>query len=440
MSYKTNNEQLQVYHIYPLGFFNAYDNREGVDEKYLLKLIDFIPHLKEMHINMVYIGPLFSSEYHGYDTIDYYQVDKRLGSNEDLIKLVDAYHDNGIKVILDTVFNHVSRSFFAFKDLLVKQQNSMYVDWFSNVDFNQSNVDLDPFSYDNWDGHNNLVKLNLYNEWVEKYLFDVVDFWINTFHIDGLRLDAADVMASEFLNKLSDYCKSLSSEFFIMGEIVHGDYNRLLQKGGLDSVTNYEGYKGLYSSLNDQNYFEIDYALKREFGENGIYKNHLLYNFVDNHDVNRVASLLKDEGYLYPLYLMLYTMPGIPSLYYGSEFGAKGLRTNTSDQGIRKPWEVIIKEKNIDLFEAIKRFSEIRLNYSPLHRGSYQPLYVNHKQIAYVREWHHERFICIINADGHSVNIDLELKGTCYDVLNHEQLILDHGICVYPYWGRILKL
>ncbi len=195
------------------------------------------------------------------------------------------------------------------------------------MNFGGNNSFDDGFDYDNWDGHDILVKLNLQNNEVKDYLIKIGQSWIESYNIDGLRMDAADVMDKDFLRMLSHELKSYKNNFTFIGEVVHGNYNDWTRDGGaMDAVTNYEAYKGLYSSLNDKNYYEIAHTLDRQFGRRGgkYDPGGTMYNFVDNHDVNRVASRLKEERHLYPLYIMLYTMPGFPTIYYGSEFGIKG--------------------------------------------------------------------------------------------------------------------
>jgi glycosidase len=223
-----------------------------------------------------------------------------------------------MRLILDGVFNHVGRDFWAFRDVLSAREQSVYREWFAGLKFGESSPYHDPFTYEGWNGHYSLVKLNLHHPAVVQHLFDAVSLWVEEFNIDGLRLDAADSIDIEFLRKLADFCQNLRPDFWLMGEVVHGDYRHWANDQALDSVTNYECYKGLYSSHVDRNYFEIGYSLNRQFGPDGLYRHLPLYNFVDNHDVNRVMSYLKNPAHLYPLYCLLFTMPGIPSIYYGS--------------------------------------------------------------------------------------------------------------------------
>ena len=353
------------YHIYPLGQLGAPKTNifnDFTDNK-LARLADWTEYLSDLGINAVYLGPLFQSTSHGYDTSDYFRVDQRLGDNESLKKLVKDFHDKNIKVVLDGVFNHVGRDFWAFKDVQQNLGNSQYCNWFSGLTFERQSPYNDPFSYDGWNGHYNLVKLNLLNDEVVEHLFAAIKMWIEDFNIDGLRLDVADCLEKSFMRKLHTFTKNRKDDFWLMGEVIHGDYRDWVNEDMLDSVTNYECYKGLYSSHVDNNYFEIAYSFERLFGESGIYKGFQLYNFADNHDVDRVVSRLQDPAHLYPLYFLLFTMPGIPSLYYGSEFGLEGKKENNDDSPLRPAIENpdFMKEfPNHDLRDTIKRLAKIR--------------------------------------------------------------------------------
>ena len=325
------------YHIYPLGLCNCPKKNDFSSPagNAFEKLTEDLDRLKNLGINALYIGPIFESSAHGYDTLDYFHVDRRLGNNEKFADFCKECHNRGIAVILDTVFNHTGREFFAFKDLQQNGWNSNYKDWYLKIDFSRKSNFGDCFDYEGWAGCKDLVKLNLENPEVKNHLFSAVDFWIDNFHIDGLRLDAADVMSKKFLKDLSNHCKNKKSDFWLMGEVVHGDYNDWINQGELDSVTNYQIYKSLWSAFNDKNLFELSYNLKREFGDGGIYKSFLPYNFLDNHDVNRLGSTIKNTKHLFLLYGLLFLIPGIPSIYYGSEFGIRGTRNNQGDFELR---------------------------------------------------------------------------------------------------------
>ena len=267
---------------------------------------------------------MFESVGHGYETTDYKKLDSRLGTNEDLADFVAKCHEQGIRVILDGVFNHTGRDFFAFQDIKKNRENSQYKDWYCNVNFWGNNSFNDGFSYENWGGYDLLVKLNQHNPAVKDYICDVIRFWVKEFDIDGIRLDAADVLDFGYMQALRHTANEVKPDFWLMGEVIHGDYSRWVNDEMLHSVTNYELHKGLYSGHNDQNYFEIAHTIRRLFDANGgLCRGRRLYSFVDNHDVTRVASILGNEKHLPLIYAMCFGMPGIPCVYYGSEWGAK---------------------------------------------------------------------------------------------------------------------
>ena len=236
--------------------------------------------------------------------------------------------------------------------------------WFHGLNFNLRSPYGDKFGYEGWNGNYDLVKLNLHSPEVKDHLFQAIRQWVHDFDIDGLRLDVADSLDKQFLHELSVFCHGLRPDFWLMGEVVHGDYNAWANPDMLDSVTNYECYKGLYSSLVDKNYFEIAYSLKRQFGPSGLYRDLKLYNFVDNHDVDRVASSLKNAKHLYPLYCLLFTMPGIPSVYYGSEWGLQARRTSKDDRALRPCLDLkalLANSPQPELPDAIAHLARVRL-------------------------------------------------------------------------------
>ncbi|HYW83395.1 MAG TPA: alpha-amylase family glycosyl hydrolase, partial [Spirochaetia bacterium] len=220
----------------------------------------WLEHARKLGANALYLGPVFESSSHGYDTADYFLVDRRLGRNEDLVRFCRAAHDAGVRVIFDAVFNHVGRAFWAFKDLLAKGKDSAHTSWFRGVDFSRRSPHGDPFAYEGWNGHYSLVKLDVANPAVKEHLFAAVSRWVEEFGIDGLRLDAADCIDMGFLRELASFSHRAWPGFWLLGEVIHGDYGRWANPSTLDSVTNYECYKGLYSSHVDDNFFEIAYA------------------------------------------------------------------------------------------------------------------------------------------------------------------------------------
>lgn len=403
------------YHVYPLGQCNAEPRNDfrSPPTARLDQLRGWIGHLRWLGANAVYLGPVFESTAHGYDTADYFHVDRRLGTADTLAGLSAALHAAGIHVVLDGVFHHVGRDFWAFRDLQQNGERSPYREWFAGVDFKRRSPYGDSFAYDAWEGHFDLVKLNLQNPDVRAHLFDAVRSWVERFDIDGLRLDVAYALDTNFIRELVAFCRGSRSSFWLLGEAIHGDYRRLAGPGLLDAVTNYECYKGLYSSHNDRNYFEIAHSLHRLFGESGLYRGLTTYNFADNHDVNRVASTLRNPAHLYPLHLLLFTIPGVPSVYAGSEWGMEGVKAGGDDRPLRpalpSPADAAVRARHPDLAQAIARFAAIRRDSAALRLGSYRQLHVASEQFAFEREHLGESAVVAVNAAAAAVQIDIPL-------------------------------
>lgn len=441
------------YHIYPLGFCGAPDRNDlfSPPVNRLQKVTEWLPHMRSLGVNALYLGPLFEASRHGYDTADYYTVDRRLGDHDSLKQLAQAVHQNGMHLILDAVFNHVGRDFWAFRDVQQNLSASRYCSWFSGLRFDTRSPKGDPFTYDTWSGYFDLVKLNLDNPEVRGHLFEAVRMWINEFGIDGLRLDAADCLSQGFLQALHDFCKQVKPDFWLMGEVIHGDYRKWVNPGMLDSVTNYECYKALYSSLNEKNYFEAAYALNRQFGREGMYRGMPLYNFADNHDVDRVASKLNNPAHLYPLYLLLFTMPGVPSMYYGSEWGIQGRRTGGSDAALR-PCLILDKLQRTshqpDLPGVVAKLASLQAAHPVFRLGDYQQVLVAPLQYAFLRQTDGECVLVILNADEKEVQLTLSIPhpdGKATDILNGSGQFQVKGgkiesLSLPPCWGRVLKI
>ena len=438
------------YHLYPLGCLDA--PPRGADEAgishRLRGLHDWLDYLQDLGIDALLLGPVLRSSSHGYDVADYFRLDRRLGDAEDLAALSRALHRRGMRLVLDAVLHHTGRDFPAFRDVLERGEASAYRDWY-HLDFSRRSPLGDAFHYEGWAGHYDLVKLELRNPEVRGHLFDAVTSWIERFGIDGLRLDAADRLDPGFRRDLAAHCAARRPGFWLMGEVVHGDYRHWAGPGGLSSTTNYEAYKGLWSSHNDMNYFEIAHTLNRQFGAGGIYRGLALYNFADNHDVDRVASALAEPAHLYPLHILLLTMPGIPSLYYGSEWGMAGTRTATSDAALRpatSPAAMRAQAPHPDLPRVIRDLIAIRRRHEALRAGDYAQLHVAHEQFAFLRGRGPEAVVVALNAAASSVDVTLELpgivEGRLADLLNPgDMFAVSAGRCTLPLpprWGRIL--
>lgn len=415
-----------IYQIYPIGFTGAPKENDGRKEHRILKIIEWIPHFKKLGITAVLLNPIFESDRHGYDTRDFSLIDCRLGTNDDFRKVCDALHDEGISIILDGVFNHVGRGFPYFQDVIEKKWDSPYKDWF-HINFDDP-YHPDGFWYEGWEGHQELVKLNMDNETVRRYLMERVDQWIAEFGIDGLRLDVAYMVDRRFMHELCDHIRSYDPEFFFLGEMIGGDYNQIMNDGLLDSVTNYECRKGLYSSMNSSNLFEIGYSLNRQFGNDPwtLYHGKHLLSFVDNHDVNRIASELANKKDLPLVYALMYAMPGIPCLYYGSEWGTKGKRTSWSDDNLRPCFE---KPQWNALCDTLQKLNEMRRNYSVFTDGDYVQLYLQNKQLVFRRRNASGQLTFALNIDEAPVHMDFNAEvRDGIDLINKKKVSFSNGL------------
>lgn len=427
------------YQIYPLGFCGAPLENDGREENRIKKVAEWIPHMVKLGINAVYFCPVFESDSHGYNTRDYRKVDVRLGGNEDFAAVCRLLHENGIRVVLDGVFNHVGRGFAPFQDVLKNRERSPYVSWFYRIAFDGNSVYNDGLWYEGWEGCYDLVKLNLQNGEVVDYLLESVRQWVEQFDIDGLRLDVAYSLDEGFLRRLRSFTQQLKPDFFLVGEMLHGDYNRLMNDSMLHSVTNYECYKGLYSSFNSMNLFEINHSLLRQFGPENwtLYKGKHLLNFVDNHDVTRIASILANERHLPLIYALLFGMPGIPCIYYGSEWGERADKSQ-GDPALRPclgtpQWNALT-----DLIASLAR---VKKASAALNYGDFRSIFLTNKQCVFERRFEKERVLVAVNADGQDFFAAFPANGTeAVELVTGERYTLEGGMLLHGYSALFLKV
>ena len=411
-------DEAVFYHIYPLGMTGApRENSYGEPVERLNTLLPWISHIKNIGCNAIYIGPLFESVGHGYETTDYKKLDSRLGTNDTLKNFVAECHKQEVKVIFDGVFNHTGRDFFAFKDIKANRENSRYKDWYCNVNFWGNNSFNDGFGYENWGGYDLLAKLNQKNPEVINYICDVIRFWVSEFDVDGIRLDAADVLDFDFMKALRRTANEVKPEFWLMGEVIHGDYNRWANADTLHSVTNYNLHKALYSGYNDHNFFEIAHTVKRLYDMGGSRPDGLkLYNFVDNHDVERIMSKINSKAGFAPVHIMLYTLPGVPSIYYGSEFGIEGKKGHgaAADEPLRPELiydDWIKKAEDDEYVKFVTALGNIRQQVKELSYGDYKELMLTNRQYAYSRTYQGSSVIVMVNNDDNPYTINVPANG-----------------------------
>ena len=424
-------DEAVIYQIYPLGLCGAPRQNCGEESHNILKVLDWVEHIRSLGATTVLFNPLFLSDAHGYDTRDYTLVDNRLGTNEDFKKVCQAIHDAGMKVMLDGVFNHVGRGFWAFRDVQEKKWDSPYKDWF-NIHFDGDSPYQDGFWYEGWEGHYELVKLNLKNPAVVDHHFSAIRKWVEEFDIDGLRLDVAYCLDPDYLRQLRRFTDSLKPDFVLFGETLHGDYNRWMNDEMCHSVTNYECYKGLYSSFNSMNMFEIGHSLARQFGPEPwtLYKGKHLVCFVDNHDVSRIASILTNQEHLAPIYGLMFGMPGVPAVYYGSEWGIKGDKSQ-GDWNLRPQLD---KPEENDLTRWIAQLAQAHKKSEALCYGDYQNIMLNNKQIIFQRATQNQRVLVAINADSEPYTAHFNAGcGLAVDLITGNQHDFGGGSLLPPY-------
>ena len=426
------------YQIYPLGFCGAPFENDGVLTHRIKKVEDWIPHMKKLGINAVYFSPVFESDTHGYNTRDYKKIDVRLGTNEDFKEVCHKLHENGIRVVLDGVFNHVGRGFYQFRDVLKNREHSPYLNWF-HINLSGNDAYNDGLWYEGWEGNYDLVKLNLQNNDVVEHILDAVNYWIDYFDIDGLRLDVAYCLDENFVRRLRSFTDGKKQDFFLLGEMLHGDYNRMMNDSMLHSVTNYECYKGLYSSFNSMNLFEIVHSLLRQFGPENwtLYKGKHLLSFVDNHDVTRVASILQNEKHLPLIYALCFGMPGIPCVYYGSEWGEKANKSE-GDPALRKCFDAPVFN---ELSEWISKLAEAKKNSRALNYGDFRSVILTNRQCIFERKTDGERVLVAINADAAPYTAHFDAGcGTAVDLITREPHDFGGGSELPPYSAYFWKM
>ena len=426
------------YQIYPLGFCGAPFENDGNLQSRIRKVNDWIPHIQKLGANAVYFSPVFESDTHGYNTRDYVKIDVRLGTNEDFKEVCANLHAAGIRVVLDGVFNHVGRGFWAFQDVIHTRENSPYRDWF-HISFAGNSNYNDGLWYEGWEGNYDLVKLNLRNEDVIQHIFWAVKHWIEEFGIDGIRLDVAYCLDKDFIRRLRAHCDGLKLEFFLLGELLHGDYNQFMNDEMLHSATNYECYKGLFSSFNSMNLFEIMHSLLRQFGPENwtLYKGKHLLAFVDNHDVSRIASNLNQEAHLPLIYAMAFGMPGIPCIYYGSEWGAKASKSE-GDPALRACFDEPIEN---ELTAWIEKLAEAKKHSKALNYGDFRSVVLTNHQCIFERRCEDERVLVAVNAagEGYTAHFDAGC-GRATDLITGEVFDFGGGADLPSYSAKFLLM
>ena len=340
------------WHVYPLGFTGA--DTTGASRALhggLAQLTAVLDHAVDLGASGLALGPVFASTSHGYDTIDHFRIDERLGTDDDFATLVEAAHARGLRVMLDGVFNHVGRDFAGPRELLT-----------SNV----------------FEGHDSLVTLDHSSPAVVDYVTRVMNHWLDR-GADAWRLDAAYAVPDAFWSGVLPGVRAAHPEVYVVGEVIHGDYAGRVAASGMDAVTQYELWKAIWSSLNDRNLFELAWALKRH---DQWLADFAPMTFVGNHDVTRIASRLVDPRHLPHALVILLTVGGTPSIYYGDEVGATGIKEDRvgGDDAVRPAWPLPDDAAVLQLHQEL---IALRRKHSWLHRATTTTVVLTNQQLVY---------------------------------------------------------
>ncbi|MGF1505688.1 MAG: alpha-amylase family glycosyl hydrolase [Anaerolineae bacterium] len=437
-----------IYHIYPLGFLDAPQRNPGYGAPVhrLRGVHKWLDHIAGLGVTTIQFGPVFESHSHGYNTIDFFQIDRRLGDLLSFRELVDAIHGRGMRVILDGVFNHSGRGFFAFRDVVQHGRESRFADWFK-INWEGQSPLGDPFDYEGWNGFHSLPLLNLSNPETRSHLFDVARYWIKEIHVDGWRLDVAHELPVDFLRDLRRAIKQANPESLMFGEMVHGDYRNWIAPDLCDCGTDYQLYAVLWRAFIEGSFENLFEQLQREYDlEMGAYRDLTLVNFLGNHDVTRILSQLDRPEHIYPAMMLLMMLPGIPAIYYGDELGLTGHKDD-GDQSLRGPMPQ--EPVKSDIYTALAQLGRLRHRLNAVTHGRFVPLQATDKLLAMLYEIRDEDVIVLINQSEDHLPITLDLSrqgisdGTTFeDVLNSGWYTVEEQTLtvdpVWRLWGRIL--
>ena len=367
-------EDVILWHVYPLGFTGAErENPPGAAVQHRLPRIErWLEHVIELGANGLQLGPVFDSETHGYDTRDHLRIDPRLGDEGDLRSLIAAAHERGISVVLDGVFNHVGRSFPRF--VQAEQGDEDAAGWFRRTED----------GWEDFEGYGALVALNHGSAEVRDHVIRVMRHWLDM-GIDGWRLDAAYAVPAAFWRDVSDAVHASHPHAWLLGEVIHGDYPAFVAESGLDSVTQYELWKAIWSSLNERNLWELAWTLGRHRDMVAAF---LPATFVGNHDTTRIASVLDDPRHLAHALTVLFTVGGTPVVYSGDEEGFRGVKEDRAggDDAVRPAFPNDPSELSTlgaPILRLHQRLISLRRRKPWLAHGLYEQVAVENESLVY---------------------------------------------------------
>jgi glycosidase len=378
------------WHVYPLGFVGAFpaQNSPGPAEHRLGRIVDWLDHAVELGTSGIALGPIFASRTHGYDTTDHYRIDPRLGDDGDFDRLVEEAHRRGLRVLLDGVFNHVGTDFELYRQAV--DGNADAVGWFRGR----------PGRFHTFEGHRELITLNHGSPAVADYVVDVMGHWLDR-GADGWRLDAAYAVPEAFWAQVLPRVRRGHPEAWFVAEVIHGDYVGFVEGSGVDSVTQYELWKAVWSSLNDGNFHELDWALQRH---NDFLSRFAPQTFVGNHDVTRIASRLDRSEHLAHALVLLFTTGGVPTIYAGDELGYRGVKEERvgGDDAVRPEFASPpnhLDDTSREVLTLHQYLVGLRRRNPWLHDATTSALYLQNKGYAYQTRHGDDALIVALNID-----------------------------------------
>lgn len=353
-------EHVVWWQVYPLGFVGAEPSSITASEHRFGHIVTWLDHLIELGCNGLSLGPVFASSTHGYDTVDHFRVDSRLGDEDDLARLIREAHARGISVMLDGVFNHVGRDHPRFRGALAAGPDSEDGRWFL----------WDGDQPLNFEGHDILVTLDHTNPAVQDHVVHVLTYWIDR-GVDAWRFDAAYAIPPEFFATILPRVRERAPESWFIGEMIHGDYSRFVSASTVDSVTQYQLWKSIWSSLNDGNFYELAHAVSTN---NSMLDTFVPGTFVGNHDVTRIASTLDDSRHIAIATALLLFLAGVPSIYYGDEHAYRGIKEDRmgGDDAVRPRFPTSpsqLAPDGLPTYHLHQELIGLRRRYSWLYRS-----------------------------------------------------------------------
>jgi len=398
------------WHVYPLGFVGAFpaDNPPTSAEHRLTRIVDWLDHAVELGASGIALGPVFASRTHGYDTTDHYRIDPRLGDDADFDRLVDEARRRGLRVLLDGVFNHVGTDFARYR-AAIDSDDSDAANWFVGR----------PGKFRNFEGHGDLITLNHRNPAVVDYVVDVMSHWLGR-GVDGWRLDAAYAVPETFWAEVLPRVRHAHPQAWFVAEVIHGDYAAFIEGSGVDSVTQYELWKAIWSSLNDSNFHELDWAMQRH---NGFLDAFAPLTFVGNHDVTRIASQLLRPEHLGHALVLLFTVGGVPTVYAGDEFAYRGVKEDRAggDDAVRPEFgstPTDLDDSARDTLNLHRYLIGLRRRHPWLFEARTAALHLENRVLVYETRHRDDALIVALNLDDSAATLSVtELTGGAAEVM-----------------------